>query len=329
MRAHRTPSTSLAVVALAFLALLATSPHTIARGETLASIASRYGTTVSALAATNAIADPNRIFAGERLSIPSAPATTGSSAPPNATPAGGATAHVVRSGDTLSGIAARYGIPQSQITAANGLTGGRVYLGQRLLLKAPSTSAPAPMPAPTVRHVVGPGETLSHIARHYGTTIKAIEELNGLTDANLVVAGQTLTISRSPEPTSGLVCPVRGPMQHMNDWGFPRSGGRFHAGNDLFAARGTPAVAMISGTSIQRVGLIGGKQVKLVGDDGVAYYYTHLDSFGAAGRVRAGDVIGRVGSTGNAAGGPAHVHFEVHPGDGAGVNPYPIVAGVC
>ena len=115
----------------------------------------------------------------------------------------------------------------------------------------------------------------------------------------------------------------------MNDWGFPRSGGRFHEGNDLFAPRGRPAVAVVSGTVVQTIGRLGGNQVKLFGDDGVGYYYTHLDRFGAKGRVSAGTAVGYVGNTGNAAGGPTHVHFEVHPGGGAAVNPYPRIVGVC
>src|SRR3546814_1348586 len=102
----------------------------------------------------------------------------------------------------------------------------------------------------------------------------------------------------------------------MNDGGSPRSGGRFHVGNDLFAPRGMPFVAVVSGTVVQTTGRIGGRQVKLAGDDGVSYYGTHLDGFGASGRVNAGDVIGYVGTTGNAAGGTPHVHFEVHPGGG-------------
>jgi murein DD-endopeptidase MepM/ murein hydrolase activator NlpD len=115
----------------------------------------------------------------------------------------------------------------------------------------------------------------------------------------------------------------------MNDWGFPRSGGRFHEGNDLFAPRGRPAVATVSGTVEQTVGQLGGNQVKLYGDDGVSYYYTHLDRFGSSGRVSAGTIVGYVGNTGNAAGGATHVHFEIHPGGGDAVNPYPRLSAAC
>ena len=88
-------------------------------------------------------------------------------------------------------------------------------------------------------------------------------------------------------------------------------------------------MATVSGNVVQTVGKLGGNQVKLFGDDGVSYYYTHLDRFGAKGRVSAGTAVGYVGNTGNAAGGPTHVHFEVHPGGGAAVNPYPRIVGVC
>src|SRR3546814_15308298 len=109
----------------------------------------------------------------------------------------------------------------------------------------------------------------------------------------------------------------------MNDVGVPRPGGRCHEGNDLFAPGGTPFVAVVSGTVVQTTGRIGGKQVKLAGDDGVSYYGTHLDGFGASGRVNAGDVIGYVGPTGNAAGGTPPVHFEAHPRRPAAVHPSP------
>lgn len=305
----------------------ATGTYTVVRGDTLGRIAARHGTTIAALVAANQIANPNLIRVGQVLTVPSG-GSSGGGAAPATPPAGGATHHVVQRGDTIGGIASRYGIPQKQLVQANGLTGGVVYVGQRLSL-VPPTNAPSTPAAGTRTHTVAAGETLSTIARRHGTTIRAIVDANGLRDPNLVRIGQRLTIPSSAGGTVALRCPVRGGAKVMNDWGFPRSGGRFHEGNDLFAPRGTPAVAVVGGTATQVVGRLGGNQVKLVGDDGVSYYYTHLDSFGKAGRVAAGDVIGTVGSTGNAAGGPTHVHFEVHPGGGAAVNPYPLVAPHC
>jgi LysM repeat protein len=301
--------------------------HTVARGDTLGRIAARYGTTISALVSTNGIRNPNLIRVGQVLTVPAGGGTASGGAPA-AAPKGGATHHVVQRGDTISGIADRYGITQRQLIDANGLTGGVVYVGQRLSLVAPTSAASTPA-AGSRTHTVAAGETLSRIARAYGTTIRAIVDANGLSDPDRVRAGQRLTIPSSAGGSVALRCPVQGGARMMNDWGFPRSGGRFHEGNDLFASRGTPAVAVVSGTAVQVVGRIGGNQVKLTGDDGVSYYYTHLDSFGKAGRVAAGDVIGTVGSTGNAAGGAPHVHFEVHPGGGAAVNPYPLISPHC
>ncbi len=391
MRAHRRISTIAAVVLLAFLALLGTGTHTVARGETLAGIAARHHTSVGALASANGIRDPNRIYVGMQLTVPgsrsaspaarsrthtvargetlgsiaSGAGTTiaavvelnairnpnlirvgqvlalpagaaGSTAPgpaPGAptkvqVPAGGAVDHVVRPGETIGGIARRYRISQAQLIAANGLTNGVIYAGQRLLLVPRAGSTSGGGSTATRTHTVRAGETLSTIARRYDTTISAIVAANHLADADHVTVGQRLRIGAAASPSS-LVCPVRGRMRHMNDWGFPRSGGRFHEGNDLFAARGTPAVAVVSGTAVQRLGVIGGKQVMLVGSDGTTYYYTHLDGFAASGRVRAGEVIGYVGTSGNAAGGPPHIHFELHPGGGAAANPFPAVAAAC
>lgn len=312
----------------------ATGSYTVVRGDTLGRIAARHGTTISALVAANGIANPNLIRVGQVLEVPAAGggdrSSSGGGTAPAAPPAGGTTHHVVVRGDTIGGIAARYKIPQQQLVDANGLTSGVVYVGQRLSLLPPAGAPSGPAAgAGTRTHTVAAGETLWSIARRYGTTIRAIADANGIRDPDRVRAGQRLTVSSSAGGGTSLRCPVQGRAKVMNDWGFPRSGGRFHEGNDLFAPRGTPAVAVVSGSVTQSVGRLGGNQVKLLGDDGVAYYYTHLDAFGARGRVAAGDVIGTVGNTGNAAGGPTHVHFELHPGGGAAVNPYPLIAPHC
>jgi len=130
---------------------------------------------------------------------------------------------------------------------------------------------------------------------------------------------------------ASIVCPVRGAVAFVDSWGAGRSGGRRHQGVDMMAARGTPVVAPVSGTVQLRSVSLGGLSFFVYGDDGNTYFGTHMDGYeGASGRrVSAGEVIGYVGSTGNASAGAPHLHFEVKPGGGASVNPYPWVRAAC
>jgi murein DD-endopeptidase MepM/ murein hydrolase activator NlpD len=125
------------------------------------------------------------------------------------------------------------------------------------------------------------------------------------------------------------VCPVQGPRAFSNDWGNPRSGGRRHKGTDVFAPYGTPVVAVVSGSVTQRTGGLGGNAVYLRGSDGNTYYGAHLCRFGATGGVSQVQIIGYVGASGNARGGASHLHFEIHPGGGAAVNPYGTLRAYC
>lgn len=125
-----------------------------------------------------------------------------------------------------------------------------------------------------------------------------------------------------------------GRFQFRDTWGAPRSGGRSHKGTDVFAAMGEPVLAFTDGTIARHSnGGLGGISVYLQGDDGNLYYYTHLqriDANGAVGRrVQGGELIAYNGDTGNARGGAPHVHFEVKPGGGASINPYPWLAAAC
>jgi peptidoglycan LD-endopeptidase LytH len=137
----------------------------------------------------------------------------------------------------------------------------------------------------------------------------------------------------SPPPAAsagGLICPVRGLITFVDSWHAPRPGGRLHQGVDLMAPRGTPNVSVISGTVTMKSDAVSGNGVYLQGDDGDRYYYFHLDSYeGGARRVSQGDVVGYTGNTGDASGGAAHTHFEIHPGGGGPVNPYPTARAVC
>lgn len=126
--------------------------------------------------------------------------------------------------------------------------------------------------------------------------------------------------------------PVLGYVWYHNDYGAPRYEPYFHLheGVDLFAVAGTPVSACVDGVIRKIVnGSIGGLSFWLDGDDGITYYYGHLQGFApglvAGKRVRLGEVLGYVGATGVAVGTYPHLHFEMHPGGGLPVSPKPVL----
>lgn len=138
--------------------------------------------------------------------------------------------------------------------------------------------------------------------------------------------------------TDGYVFPIYGTASFGDSFGGPRAGipGGWHHGEDIFAREGAPLLAVADGT-IHQVGFIklGGYRLWLRDDLGNEFYYAHLSAYSPLAiegkRVEAGDVIGFVGDTGDADGGPPHLHFEIHPAAMAGlgydgvVAPYPIL----
>jgi murein DD-endopeptidase MepM/ murein hydrolase activator NlpD len=130
---------------------------------------------------------------------------------------------------------------------------------------------------------------------------------------------------------SGKACPIAAANSFIDSWGYPRSGGRTHEGTDMMAAMGAPVVAITDGRiTFAGVGTTAGNWLILSGDDGNGYWYMHnRENLVTGGRVKAGEQIATVGDTGNALGGPPHVHFEFHPDGGGPVNPYPLLAGIC
>jgi murein DD-endopeptidase MepM/ murein hydrolase activator NlpD len=117
--------------------------------------------------------------------------------------------------------------------------------------------------------------------------------------------------------------------QIANTWHGPRSGGRQHEGQDIFAKRGTPVLSATDGY-VTRIGenSLGGHTVFVMGAGGRSYYYAHLDSYAPG--ISVGDwvttdrVLGYVGTTGNAQGTPPHLHFGVYTTTGA-INPLPLL----
>lgn len=144
-----------------------------------------------------------------------------------------------------------------------------------------------------------------------------------LIDADRASA-HTTTSRDHREPIS---CPFSVDSDFVDSWGDARSGGRRHQGVDMPARRGTPVVAVRAGYAEFKVSSAGGNAIWLTTVDGDKFYYAHLDAWEGDSRgVNRGDVVGYVGSTGNATG--DHLHIESHPG-GQPANPYPAIQAAC
>lgn len=132
------------------------------------------------------------------------------------------------------------------------------------------------------------------------------------------------------------IVPVAGVRQSdlVDGWGAPRSGGRKHKGLDIFAPKGTPAVAAVQGTVVKAgdSGGLGGKRVWIKDANGRYYYYAHLDSINVeVGQTLAqGQQLGTVGQTGNARTTPPHLHFSINSspnGEDGKINPFDVLTG--
>ena len=142
-------------------------------------------------------------------------------------------------------------------------------------------------------------------------------------------------------PASGIrlaAKPVQPPCWYTDTWGEARSGGRVHLGTDIAADEGNQVYAVAAGTitKVYREGIdaLAGNGILLTQADKTFWFYAHMlalaPGIAVGTTVRAGQLVGYVGQTGNA-GGP-HLHLELHPQGGAAVNPYPVIqasGGAC
>lgn len=141
-------------------------------------------------------------------------------------------------------------------------------------------------------------------------------------------SAHSTSVTATPTRVESLAsCPVGGSSEFVDSWGDPRSGGRRHEGVDMVAERGTPVLAARYGQAEFKRSSAGGNAIWLVTPSGERFYYAHLAAWqGTSRTVTPGEVIGYVGSSGNANG--DHLHFETRAGDEA-VNPYPYVEKAC
>ena len=152
------PAVSLAaaIVAGPILAggALAADPVVVRPGDTLTSISKRHGVPIPRIVELNGLADPNRIYVGQRLRVTGASSPSGPQPAAPAAPAARARSHTVRLGETLTHIAARYDVTVGAIASANGIANpSRIFAGQRLTIPgaggsaSPGASVPASMAA--------------------------------------------------------------------------------------------------------------------------------------------------------------------------------------
>lgn len=165
--------------------------YTVQPGDTLYSIALRYGTTVDVLVALNGLADPSFLYVGQVLLVPA-----GQPQPPADTQV-----YIVQRGDTLFSIAWRYGTTVAELARINNIANPWfIYVGQSLLIPARGE--------PSARvYIVQPGDTLTSIALRHGTTVQTLMLLNHITNPWWIYPGQRLLLPES-QPRPGRVYTV-------------------------------------------------------------------------------------------------------------------------
>ncbi|HDQ04088.1 MAG TPA: LysM peptidoglycan-binding domain-containing protein [Deltaproteobacteria bacterium] len=157
--------------------------HVIARGETLGEIALQYGITTAQLMRMNNIKAPDRIFAGQKLSLSESPSSPR------------AETHVVTRGDTLERIARRYDMTVEELMRLNNIQSqNRIYIDQKIALSAPPSASPFPARSATT-YVVLPGDTLGGIAQKNDLTVAELMRLNNIKSQDRIYAGQRLVLA--------------------------------------------------------------------------------------------------------------------------------------
>jgi LysM repeat protein len=221
-KAGTIPASSVSTtVPMAFLPALQSVPqeHTVARGDTITSIARRFNLDTHEVLKLNGLQPNTVIYPGQKVKLSGAAAPAESAPQPQApaapAPTSGGGEYTVKSGDTLSAISARHGVKLSEVLSWNGLNmGSIIYPGQKIKIGAgtPATPTPAPAPAPAPvapassgSYTVKSGDTLSAIAAKHGVKLSDILSANKLTMSSIIYPGNKLAIPGiSVQPTASV-----------------------------------------------------------------------------------------------------------------------------
>jgi LysM repeat protein len=185
----------------------APSTYRVASGDTVSSIAGRYGLSTASVLALNGLGWKSTIFPGQVLKLVGG-AVAAAPAPAPAAPAPSAGRYTIVKGDTVSRVASRFGVTTQAVLTANGLSATSIiYPGQTLAI--PGSAAPAAVAAPVAKppvaapsipvakagsYTIVTGDTLSKIASKTGVPVQALLQANGLSISSVIYAGRTLVI---------------------------------------------------------------------------------------------------------------------------------------
>lgn len=245
----------------------------------------------------------------------------------------------IQPGDSLWAIAQAYNVSLEDLSAANGITGGTILQpGHQVTVPgryaADATDLGGAIPETIT---VQPGDSLWALARSHNTTVAAIRGANDLR-SDRVIVGQQLRILPGAEVQAGRAVEAATPLAQgamlwpiygaiTSRYGYRQlwiGGSNFHSGLDIDGETGDPIRAAVGGV-VKFSGWQGGYGYLVIVEDGdTEYYYAHASELlvNEGQRVAAGDLIARIGSTGNSTG--SHLHFEIRV-NGDPVDPLPIL----